>query len=49
MNRLFLEHVRKELDLLLGEKEKMGQRNELYLSEIKGYAKEFSRVLPELL
>lgn len=49
VNRMFLEHVRKELDLLMGEKEKMTQRNELYLSEIKNYSKEFNRILPELM
>jgi hypothetical protein len=32
VNRLFLEHVRKELELLLGEREKMSQRNDLYLA-----------------
>jgi len=46
---MFLEHVRKELDLLLGEKDKMAQRNEQYLGEIRGYSKEFNRVLPELM
>ncbi len=49
VNRMFLEHVRKELDLLMGEKEKMTHRNELYLSEIKNYSKEFNRILPELM
>ncbi len=49
VKRMFLEHVRKELDLLMGEKEKMTQRNELYLSEIKNYSKEFNRILPELM
>ena len=37
------------MDLLIGEKQKMTQRNESYLNEIKAYAKEFNRVLPELL
>ena len=27
VNGMFLEHVRKELDLLMGEKDKMAQRN----------------------
>ena len=39
VNKMFLEHVRKELDLLLGEKEKMAHRNELYLSEVRSYTK----------
>jgi hypothetical protein len=46
---MFMEHVRKELDLLLSEKDKMAQRNEIYLSEIRDYTKEFKRVLPELM
>jgi hypothetical protein len=46
---MFLDHVRKELDLLLGEKDKMAQRNETYLGEIRNYTKEFNRVLPELM
>ena len=41
--------MRGELDLLLTEKDKMAQRNELYLGEIKNYTKEFNRVMPELL
>lgn len=35
--------------MLLDEKDKMAQRNELYLTEIKNYTKEFNRVLPELM
>lgn len=29
---MFLQHVKKELDLLVGEKEKMALRNESYLN-----------------
>lgn len=33
----------------MGEKQKMAQRNELYLSEIRNYSKQFNRILPELM
>ena len=35
--------------MLLNEKDRMAERNELYLGEIRSYTKEFNKVLPELM
>lgn len=45
-NELLLEHVKKELQLLMDEKDRMDARNENFLKEFQNYSKDFGKVLP---
>lgn len=46
---IFLEHVRKEMEMLIGEQDKMDIRNEQLRRSTNEYTKKFSKLLPELM
>lgn len=48
-NETFVEHVKKELDMLVNQKEKMDVRNQQFLKQVNSYTKEFGKFLPELM
>ncbi len=46
---MYQDYVKREMEMLLKEREKMTDRNEAFLAESKKYSFEIKKALPELI